>query len=281
MGVSVYEQEVDNYSLNKCFNLCFRGEISGKVGYSFTEIIDSDAIDILIKDAKDSIMALESSDIEFIYGGDKEYPKVNSYSDKLEDIDTEKLINIAMNMEKEARDYSDKVKNIDMCCISYGKCSYGIYNTRGLALRNKTNFLSMHIIPVVSEKENKYEGMGYFMAHSLQDINPKKIAKQGVDEALSRIGVRSIEKGKYKTVIYNEAMVSLLGLFCVIFNADSVQNGLSLLKGKEGEVIASDIVNIIDNPHLENHLTLQQYQLLLQIFILKMVLHLEKNDRRY
>ena len=76
-------------------------------------------------------------------------------------------------------------------------------------------------------------------------------------------------------------MVSLLGLFCVIFNADSVQNGLSLLKGKEGEVIASDIVNIIDNPHLENHLTLQQYQLLLQIFILKMVLHLEKNDRRY
>ena len=142
-----------------------------------------------------------------------------------------------------------------MCCISYGKCSYGIYNTRGLALKNRTNFLSMYIIPVVSEKGNKYEGMGYFMARSLQDIDPKKIAKQGVEEALSRIGARSIEKGKYKTVIYNEAMVSLLGLFCVIFNADSVQNGLSLLKGKEGESIASDIVNIIDNPHLEDHLS--------------------------
>ena len=255
MGVSVYEQEVENYSLNRCFNLCFRGEIDGKVGYSFTEVIDSEAMDILIKDAKDSLMALESNDIEFIYGGDKEYSEVNSYSQKLEEIDTEKLINIAMDMEREARNYSDKVENVEMCCISYGKCSYGIYNTRGLALKNKTNFLSTYIIPVISEEENKYEGMGYCMARSLEDIDPKKIAKQGVDEALSRIGAKSIEKGKYKTIIYNEAMVSLLGVFCVIFNADSVQNGLSLLKNKEGEIIASDIVNIIDIPHLEDQIS--------------------------
>ncbi|CEH34479.1 TldD/PmbA protein [Romboutsia lituseburensis] len=53
---------------------------------------------------------------------------------------------------------------------------------------------------------------------------------------------------------YNEAMVSLIGTFADIFSADSAQKGLSLLKDKEGEIIANEIVTIVDNPLLEDGL---------------------------
>lgn len=33
-----------------------------------------------------------------------------------------------------------------------------------------------------------------------------------------------------------------------------MQKGLSLLKDKEGEIIAADIVNLVDDPHLEDGL---------------------------
>ena len=43
----------------------------------------------------------------------------------------------------------------------------------------------------------------------------------------------------------------LLETFADIFSADAAQKGLSLLKGKEGEVIASSVYYIIvDDPHL-------------------------------
>ena len=49
-------------------------------------------------------------------------------------------------------------------------------------------------------------------------------------------------------------MVSLLSTFCGVFSGDAAQKGLSLLKDKEGEIIASNKVTILDDPHLENGL---------------------------
>ena len=99
-----------------------------------------------------------------------------------------------------------------------------------------------------------YDGCGYVVAKSLNDVKPDKIAKMGVDEALSKIGGTSIASGNYKVIINNEAMVSLLSTFAGIFSGDAVQKGLSLLKDKEGEIIATDIVNLVDDPHLEDGL---------------------------
>ena len=40
LSISIYEEEVDKYNLNKTFGLSFRGKINGKMGYYFTEILD-------------------------------------------------------------------------------------------------------------------------------------------------------------------------------------------------------------------------------------------------
>lgn len=254
LSITVYEQEVEKYSLNKTFGLSFRGKIKGKMGYSYTEVLDEEAIDMLIKNAIDGAMSIESEDVQFIYEGDKEYSKVSSYSEKLENVDSEELIKLAIDMEKESRAFSDKVINIGGCSISYGNSKYGIYNTKGLELTNKGNLLSAYVVPIIEVDGEKYDGCGYITANSVDEVDPKALAEYGVNEALSKVGGKSILSGKYKTLIFNEAMVSLLGAFEGIFDADSAQKGLSLLKGKEGEIVASDIVTLVDNPLLENGL---------------------------
>lgn len=255
LSISVYEGNVDKYSLNKSFGLSFRGKLSGKMGYSYTENLDEASIDMLVKNAKEGASSIESDDIQFIYDGDKEYSKVISYSDKLENIDAEKLIKTALDLEKSAKEYSDKVINIAGCNVAYGKSNYGLFNTKGLALTNNTNLLTAYVVPVIEDNNQKYDGTGYTFAMSLDEVDPIKIAKQGVDDAMSRINGKSINSGKYKTIINNEAMVSLIGAFIGIFNADAAQKGLSLLKGKEGEEIASECLTIVDDPLLENGLS--------------------------
>ena len=178
LSISVYEQEVEKYNLNKTFGLSFRGKINNKMGYSYTEIIDEDAIDMMIKSAKDSAMLIESEDMQFIYDGDSEYAKVNSYSEDLENVDAKELIDIAMNLEKEAKKYSDKVQNIAGCSVAYGKSNYGIYNTKGLALNNRGNLLSAYVVPVIKDNDEKYDGIGYVVANSLNEVDTAKIAKE-------------------------------------------------------------------------------------------------------
>ena len=254
LGISVYKEEVEKYNLNNSAGLSFRGKLGDRIGYSYTEILEEDAIDMLVKKAKENVSAIENNDIQFIYEGDKEYKEISTYYEALENLAPDKLINIAINMEKEAKKYCDKVESFSGCAISYSSGKHGIINSKGLNLKNKSNLLTAYVVPIVKDGENMYDGCGYVVAKSLDEIDPAKIAKMGVDEALSKIGATSIPAGNYKVIINNEAMVSLLSTFAGIFSGDAVQKGLSLLKGKEGEIIASDIVNLVDDPHLKDGL---------------------------
>lgn len=259
LSIGVYEGEVEEYDLEKSFGLSFRGKINNKMGYSFTEILDVAAIDMLIKSAKNSAQLIENDDETFIYEGDKTYSKVKTYSKELENIDPDKMIDLALDLEKEARNYSDKVVNINNCKIYYSSSSHGVYNTKGLELTNKDNALISYVVPIVKDKKEKNDGVGYAAASSLNGINPKEIAKRGVEEALSKLGGKSIPSGTYNTIIYNEAMVQILETFVSTFSGDAAQKGLSLLKGKEGEMIASSIVTIVDDPLMDGGLASQPF----------------------
>ena len=254
LSISVYKEEVEKYNLNNSAGLSFRGKFGDRIGYSYTEILDEDAIEMLVKKAKENVLAIENNDIQFIYEGDKEYKEISTYHEELEDIPADKLINIAISMEKEAKKYCNKVESFSGCSVSYSSGKYGIINSKGLNLSNKSNLLTAYVVPIVKDLDKMYDGCGYVVAKSLNDVKPDKIAKMGVDEALSKIGGTSIESGNYKVIINNEAMVSLLSTFAGIFSGDAVQKGLSLLKDKEGEIIAADIVNLVDDPHLEDGL---------------------------
>lgn len=254
LSISVYKEEVEKYNLNNSAGLSFRGKFGDIIGYSYTEILDEDAIEMLVKKAKENVLAIENNDIQFIYEGDKEYKEISTYHEELEDIPADKLINIAISMEKEAKKYCNKVESFSGCSVSYSSGKYGIINSKGLNLSNKSNLLTAYVVPIVKDLDKMYDGCGYVVAKSLNDVKPDKIAKMGVDEALSKIGGTSIASGNYKVIINNEAMVSLLSTFAGIFSGDAVQKGLSLLKDKEGEIIAADIVNLVDDPHLEDGL---------------------------
>ena len=222
LSISIYKQEVEGYNLDKSFGLSFRGIINGKIGYSHTRILDENSIDMLVNTAKNAALLIENEDTQFIYEGDKNY---------------------------------ENVVNIRGCKVIYSKGDIQISNTKGLDLKNKENILYTYVVPVLEIDGQKQDGTGYKIATNIDEINPREIAKMGVDEALSKINSKSIETGNYKIALYNEAMVSLLSAFCGVFSADATQKGLSLLKDKENTIIASENVTIVDNPLLENGLS--------------------------
>ena len=71
---------------------------------------------------------------------------------------------------------------------------------------------------------------------------------EAVKAARDKLGATTVESGKYDCVISGEQMKALLSAFWSMFSAKMVQHGMSLLKGKVGEKIASELVTITDDP---------------------------------
>jgi PmbA protein len=124
-------------------------------------------------------------------------------------------------------------------------------NTNGVDLHHKQNGGLAYISVVVKDGDDTKTGIGYRVFSNLSTIDSKDIAKDAVDEAISMLGATPIKTGDYPTVIKNKIFADLLEAFTSVFSADSAQKGLSLLKDKVGEEIATPVLTLVDNPLLE------------------------------
>lgn len=250
--VNIYKKEIDSYSVNATKGLGFRGIYEGRMGYAYTEILDEEAVNMLVKSAKINATIIENDDIETIYAGDNKYSDINCFNEELLAVDENEKINLALRMEEMALQKDKRVKDIRYCAVQSFEGNINIVNSKGLDLSHKENGVFAVLIPVVQEGDKTKTSVAYRASRNFKDIVVSDLANEAVDNALAYIGAGMPETGKYKVILNNEAALDLLQTYAIIFSADRVQKGMSLLKDKTGKVIASKALTIIDDPLLKN-----------------------------
>jgi PmbA protein len=254
LSINVYETELEKYSVSSDMGVSFRGIYNGKMGYSYTENLDEAAVEMLVNSAKDSAVSIENEDEEFIYDGKDTYSKVKGFNEALAEVSADEKIKLALELERVAREKSERVVNLSFCSAGSTEEECGIMNSKGVDVSFKSNHLFAAVVPVVSDGSRMYNGISFRVGRDLSEVNAAGIAEEAVDEALSCIGASSIESGVFKIALRNDAAATMLATFAGAFSAENAQKGLSLLKGKSGQKIAADIVSIVDNPLMEQGL---------------------------
>jgi PmbA protein len=253
--VNVYKKEIDSYSVNVTKGLGFRGIYNGRMGYAYTEILDEEAINMLVKNAKTNATIIENDDVEVIYPGDSKYLDINCYNETLPSVDENDKINLALKMEEMALGKDKRVKDIRFCVVQSFEGNINIVNSKGLDLSHRANGVFAVLIPVIQDGDKTNTSVVYRASRDFKDIVASDLADEAVNKALAYIGAEMPETGKYKVILNNEAASDLLETYSIIFSADRVQKGMSLLKDKNGKIIASKALTIIDDPLLENGMT--------------------------
>ncbi|WP_032120718.1 TldD/PmbA family protein [Clostridium amazonitimonense] len=251
LNIGVYSGEIDKYSVNTTMGVSFRGLYKGKMGYSYTELIDEESIDTLLESAKESALSIDNEDKEIIFGERQDYAKLNTYNEELEKVSTEEKISFIKALENRVLNFNEKVETVAGCELEGSTIEYGIMNSKGIELMNRKNFIVSYVVPVIKHEEIRYDGFKFKVTQDFKELDIEEFAKEAVEEAMSRVGGDSVKSGNYKIALKNDIMAVMLRTFISVFNAENAQKGLSLLKGKEGKVIASSLVNLVDNPHLE------------------------------
>lgn len=248
----VYKGEVDNYSIANSGGLSFRGVYQGKMGYAYTEKLDEEAIDMLLEEAKNNSVILETKNQEVIFEGSATYKQVNLFEETLEKITPKEKIDLIITLEEEAYKLDQRVVSIGECEIDTYLSERMIANTKGLEKREKSNIAAIALEAIVKDGEDTKTAFDVLFTNDLKNVDVKSLAKKVVNEAISYLGAESIDSKEYPILLQNKAMASLLSAFTSTFSAENAQNGQSLLKDKVGQQIASPIVTLIDNPFLEN-----------------------------
>ncbi|MFZ5827617.1 MAG: TldD/PmbA family protein [Bacillota bacterium] len=246
----VFKGEIDTYSIAVDGGLSFRGRYNDKMGYAYTELIDEAAIDSLLNGAKASAETIDSADTEPLYAGPFEYETVELFSEKLAQATPAQMIDLLKEIEAECFRLDKRIALVTYCNAQAVTSERMIANTRGLDRSEKVNLSFLLFSAVAREGSDTKSSFKILPVHDLAAIDPKAVAKEVVDEAISYLGAEPLESRPYPILLRNTAAASMLTAFDVVFFAENVQKGRSGLKGRIGEMIGSERVTLVDDPFL-------------------------------
>ena len=247
---SALEGEIDQYQVSASENLSLRGTVKGKMGYCSTQAFDDDAIAQLVEGVKESAALIETDEQDEIYAGDAQYPEIPKTESDVKETTAETKLALCLAMEKAAKEADPRIWKVQRAMVVSGTSAIRMKNSYGLDLADEGSYCLAYAAPIAKEDGKTATG-GYVEAgNRFAALDAERIGRKAAEETLCQLGGAPVPGGEYRVIMRFDAMQSLLETFCGIFSAENVQQNLSLLKGKEGEKIASDAVTLMDDPLL-------------------------------
>ena len=244
-SISAYQQEINQFSASKEGGVCFRCISGGKMGYASTEKLSEKTAAKIVERALDNASCLEAEEPVFLGEGGKTYAQLPAAAVTMPQTDA--LVEKVLATQQQL--YAADPAVIDGCTTQgvAEKSEIAIFNSRGLDLHDETTLVGLVVAAVIQgdgEMANDYQ----IALGNLDTIDSEALTKKAAQTALAKLGGEPAPTDKYPVIFDPEAMSDLLSAFSSIFSAENARKGLSRLAGKEGEVIASSAVTIVDDP---------------------------------
>ncbi len=249
-SVGAFQHSINEFTSSNGGGVCFRCIYQGKMGYASTEDLSPEQAKQIVEKAADAASVLEAEEEVFLGEGGQVYEPLTITPYELPT--TEKLISTVLATQEKL--YAADPAVIDGCQTQgFSESSeVAIYNSKGLNLHYENNASGLITVGVVTngtEMANDFK----FKLGKLDEIDADEMVKKVVENAKIQLGGDIAPTGQYPVVFSPEAMCSLLQVFSSIFSSEAAQKGLSQLADKEGQVIASAAVTLVDDPfHCDN-----------------------------
>ena len=249
VSVDTLNKEVNSFSSSTSGGLCLRVAVDGKMGYASTELMTEAEMKELPERAKANAYATEKPDTVGIFAGSDHYDELTFK--KAELLSAAELKDYAIKTGEALFAKDPAVKEGTSSRAACSGTTIRLFNSHGvdLSLDCGMNILIAEAVVGVNG-ENQQD---YSFKNLTGEDTVAEVVDEAVSDALAKIGAGFVDSGKYNVVISGNQMRSLLSVFSNAFSAKAVMDGMSRLKGLEGEKIAADIVTITDDPQREGN----------------------------
>ena len=248
LNAETLKDEISSFSSGVRGGVCFRCVVDGHMGNASSELFEANEMKALVKRAVENAKNIESDDKAILFEGSPSYSDVKLPD--IKDIDAGELKRIALDIQRNTYGSSEYITEGTQSAVFTGKIKTELINSKGLRLSNSVAMNGAYVQSVIQKDGEAQDGFDWTLDLSESSLND--ISRNATADALSKVGAIEVESGKYDIIISGKKMRDLLSAFSSAFSAKNVQLGMSRLRGKVGEVVASDIINIVDDPMRED-----------------------------
>lgn len=249
VSINVFDGQISNYESSTSSGYSLGGKINSHIGHASCDVINEDMISKMVEAAYENAILKDDEDEEFIYC-DKDNPILfvdNKAKDAME-IVYDNIAPIALLIEKKLKASHESIISVDDVVISYRQSSLLKKNSLGLdlSMNEESIFVACEIRG--KQRDDTKSIAHFWYGNDLKLFEIDKFVEEAKDKLISRYNASSVPSSTYNVIIKNEAMISMLEAYFDVFSATLMQKGLSLLNGKVGKKVTSDMLSIVEKP---------------------------------
>lgn len=234
------------------FGYCLRVIKGGRAGFSYSN--SASAIDDVVADSLASALYTEPDEyLRILNPKDEASPaEVDTYDPSVVELGAESAIKMACRIESACLSTDPRITKIRKSSASFVSSETLIANSLGLISSYRSTGASASISAVAEEGGESQMGWEQMSGRFLREIDLEAVGLVAAKRALEMLGARRITARKAEVMLDNPVAAEFLSIFSAMLSSDAVQKGKSLLKGKIGQRVTSEIINIVDDGLMNN-----------------------------
>lgn len=223
-----------------------------RIGFSFTTDLNQAALEETINRALEASLYTAEDPYNVLPDPTSDYPAMNTFDPDLENTELEAKVELARQIEIEARRYDSRIKIVDSSAYQDSRYSVAVVNSRGIEAFQKAAYCGIYISLMAEENGDVQTGFAVEARRRLKEMDPAQVGREAAYNAIRSLGAKSAPSRSMPCIMEPYVMTNFLGVLSETLSADSVQKGKSALQGKSGQVIASPQVCLVDDGTYEN-----------------------------
>ena len=242
-GVEALNKEISTVSYARSGAMTVRCVVGGRSGYASSELVTPEAAAEIVETACGNARVLDDLDQVGLFPGSAHYHESRDTAIGLPSTDA--LKERALRLQELAYAASDKIVDGTQSFVSGMIIVRDVMNSAGLQLHYETGLVYQGLAAAVKDGE---EAADEFCLTDISKKTVQETVEKAVAGALGKLGADTVPSGKYNLIMDSDTICSLLERYASVFSARSAYLKTTLLAGKEGQVIASESLTLVDDP---------------------------------
>jgi PmbA protein len=249
LKMSVQSQNLSEYKVSSSQVLGLRLIKDDRVGIAYTESLDEESLDLMVKQALENAKTNSEKPEEKILNLSGELLDVAHYQEGPVDLQHKAQNVLDLETEMKARD--PRVKVLPYNGFSESEFQTFFASSRGRYTHYRDQSYQIWTSALMEEAGKKSTFHHFDLTHRYKDLNWKKITDVALEHASAILKETSIPTGKYEVRFTQDMLQSLLGVFGGLFSAKAAIDKLNPWGTKIGEQVMSSDLSVIDSPDFE------------------------------
>ncbi len=242
------DQEVESLSRSEDVGLSIRIIKDHRLGFSFTTSLENEAIENAVNTALEvaSVMP-EDPDVGFFSFSSSVYPSVDNFDAQGLKVPMAEKIALAKSLEAACRKADSRIQGVRSATISETSFQTHLIDSSGDHIQHKsTNYIASVTCKAEANGDSQM-GSDFHFSNYLDNLDIEMVAKLSAQWATELLGAGSAPTLKCPAILRNSVVADLLEFLSDSFSAENIAKGRSMLAGKQGQLVFSDKVTLIND----------------------------------